>query len=139
MEPAVPSISEGNSTCLRGALEVLGRHVEPTGAMESSRRNPQGCMEHSNTTEAVDPNGGSGLLNRCCQWHRIQRLGGLIGPVGPIEAVESNGISTGAAWRQHAPMRPMPECLSASSATAIVAVLQGPPQSSLMQLKALED
>jgi len=31
MEPAVPSISEGNSMYLRGALEVLGRYIEPTG------------------------------------------------------------------------------------------------------------
>ena len=51
---------------LRGALEGLGRYVEPTGAVESSRRNPQRCMENSNTPVAGDPNEGSGLSNRCC-------------------------------------------------------------------------
>jgi len=67
MELVVPSTSEGNSMYLRGALEVLGRYVEPTGAMDSSRRNPQSCMEeNSNTTDAGDPNGRAGLSNRCC-------------------------------------------------------------------------
>jgi len=32
-------------------------------SMESSRRKPQGCMENSNTTDAGDPNGRSGLSN----------------------------------------------------------------------------
>jgi len=37
-------------------LEGLGRYVEPTGAVESSRRNPQSCVEeNSNTTGAGDP------------------------------------------------------------------------------------
>jgi len=44
-------------------LRVLGRYIEPTGAVESSRRIPQSCMENSNTTVAGDPN-GCGLLNR---------------------------------------------------------------------------
>jgi len=47
-------------------LRGFGRYVEPTGAMDSSRRNPQGCMENSNTTDAGDPNGRAGLSNRCC-------------------------------------------------------------------------
>jgi len=38
----------------------------PSGAVESSRRNPQRCMENSNTPVASDPNDGSGLSNRCC-------------------------------------------------------------------------
>jgi len=35
-----------------------------------------------------------------------------------------------AAWK-NIPMQLRPECLSGSSATAIIAVLQGPPQSSM--------
>jgi len=48
-------------------LRGFGRYIEPTGAMDSSRRNPQSCVEeNSNTTDAGNPNGGAGLSNRCC-------------------------------------------------------------------------
>jgi len=36
---------------------------------------------NSNATVAGNPNEGSGLLNRCCYWHQIQCLGGLVDPV----------------------------------------------------------
>ena len=55
---------------------------------------------------------------------------GPTGPVGPIGAVESNGVSTELYGRIFLPIQLLPECLSASSATAAVAVLEGPPQSS---------
>jgi len=65
------------------------------------------------------------------------RLGDLIGPVGLIKAVDSNGLST--ELYGVFPIQPMPECLSASSATAINAVLEGPlpPQSIRIDLWAL--
>jgi len=50
-------------------------------------------------------------------------LGGLIGPVGPIEAVESNGISTELYGR--IPIQPVLRVLSVLSATAVIAAVAG--------------
>jgi len=67
MEPVDASIVEARSMCLEGALGAsVATHIADR-SMDSSRRNPQGCVEeNSNTTGAGDPNGGAGLSNRCC-------------------------------------------------------------------------
>ena len=103
--------------------------------------------KYSNTTVAGDPNGGSGLSNRCCCWHRIDQLLLLVvlgGPIGPVGRSCRSDRGCGIQWNFHRvvwkiiPIQPVPECLSASSATA-VAVLEGPlpPQSIRIDLWAL--
>jgi len=41
----MPLIVRLGQYTLRGALEGLGLYIEPTSVVESSRRNPQTCME----------------------------------------------------------------------------------------------
>jgi len=44
-------------------LEVLGRYIGATSAVDSSRKFHRGVWKYSNTPGAGDPNEGSGLLN----------------------------------------------------------------------------
>jgi len=52
--------------CFEFLEGLAGSYMEPAGAVQSSRRNPQSCMENSNTNVAGDPNEGFGLSNQCC-------------------------------------------------------------------------
>jgi len=66
MEPVDASIIEARSMHLeREPWRGLGRYVEPTG-LWSLLEESTGLCGNSNTTDAGDPNGGAGLLNRCC-------------------------------------------------------------------------
>jgi len=56
MEPVDASVVEARSTCLEGALGASVAMCIADRSMDSSRRNPQGCMEeNSNATGAGDP------------------------------------------------------------------------------------
>jgi len=83
------SVFEARSTYL-GAVCC---YIEPTDAVESSKRNPPSCMENSNTTVAGDPNEGSGLVNWCFRATKFNVLEDLINYyTEPIDTVESYGI-----------------------------------------------
>jgi len=66
MEPVGASIIEAKSIYLEGSLGGPRSLYRDDRSMESSGRIHRGCMENSNTTDAGDPNGRSGLSNRCC-------------------------------------------------------------------------
>ena len=73
--------------------------------------------------------------------NRSVDLEGLIDPLWGIDAVEFPMEVHRVVWKNF-PIQLLPECLSASSATAITAALEGPlpPQSSIpMRLWALEN
>ena len=63
------------------------------------------------------------------------RLGDLIGPLWRIDAVEFPMEAHRVVWKNF-PIQLLPECLSASSATAVIAAVEGPlpPQSISMRL-----
>jgi len=55
MEPVDASVIEARSMYLEGALGASVAMYIADRSMDSSRRNPQGCMENSNATGAGDP------------------------------------------------------------------------------------
>jgi len=102
MEPVDASIIEARSTYLEGALEGPRSLYRADRSMDSSRRNPQSCMENSNTTDAGDPTlmrdpaAESMLL---VAPNRSVDLEGLIGPLYRIDLWWKSIEFHGAVWR----------------------------------------
>jgi len=122
---------------LSGALEVLGRYVEATGAVESSRKFHRVVWKFSNTTDAGDPilmtdrPVESMLLEPPNQLLLLVALGGPIGPVGwscwsdrgcGIQWKFHRGV-----WKNILPIRLVLRGLSILPATAVAAAV-APPQ-----------
>ena len=107
------------------ALEVLGRYVELIGAVDSSGKFHRAVWKHSNTTDAGNPNEGSGLSNRCCQWHRIDPLEVSGCYAEQTGAVESNGNPQGWMKGYSTPTAPLLPVIESPAPTALEGLFSG--------------